>query len=140
MIVDDRRIQLPWNGSFGGFATGKGAMFGPRTILTEARSFGGHSNPLVSTGYFSGSFNVGNFPRSRGSAILPPIAVAAAVSGLQRYTRSSGVPLRPSKFRLKVRTDGPRVGGAKPMPMQGPQATSSSRTPPLINFVMSPPL
>src|SRR5207247_7034142 len=33
--------------------------------------------------------------------------------------------------------DGPGVGGAEPMPVQGPQATSSSRTPALISFFMS---
>src|SRR5438093_11946362 len=52
--------------------------------------------------------------------------------------RSSAVPLRPSKLRLNVRTDGPFVGGANPIPMHGPHATSSSRTPDLMSFVMRP--
>ena len=138
MLSPSRISTSPSIESFGRAATGSGAMFGPRMIWTEARSFGGHSKPDVSTGYFVGSLKAGILPRSRGSAIVPEIAVAAAVSGLHRYTRSSAVPLRPSKFRLKVRTDGPRVGGAKPIPMQGPHATSSSRTPALISFVMRP--
>src|SRR2546422_1952364 len=57
--------------SFGGFARGRGAMFGPRITWTDDRSFGGHSNPDVSTGYFVGSFSVGSVPRSRGSVISP---------------------------------------------------------------------
>src|SRR5438132_3925394 len=138
-MLSPRRIKTsPSSVSFGGFATGKGPMFGPRTIGTEPRSFGGHSNPDVSTGYFVGSWKAGNFPRSLGSAIFPSSAVAAAVSGLHRYTRSSAVPLRPSKLRLNVRTEAPWVGGENPMPIHGPQATSSSRTPALMSFVMSP--
>src|SRR5205823_10619059 len=98
-ILSPNQIKTsPSSVSFGGFATGKGPMFGPRTIEIEPRSFGGHSNPDVSTGYFVGSWKAGNFPRSRGSVIFPSSAVAAAVSGLHRYTRSSAVPLRPSKF------------------------------------------
>src|SRR2546430_12101375 len=93
--------------SFGGFAKGRGAMFGPRITWTDDRSFGGHSNPDVSTGYFVGSFSVGSVPRSRGSVISPSRAVAAAVSRLHRYTRSSGVPPRPSTFPINDRTDGP---------------------------------
>ena len=59
-------------------------MFGPRMIWTEARSFGGHSKPDVSTGYFAGSLTLGNLPSSLGSVITPRTAVAAAVSGLHR--------------------------------------------------------
>src|SRR5438552_1432209 len=138
-MLSPRRIKTsPSSVSFGGFATGKGPMFGPRTIEIEPRSFGGHSNPEVSTGYFVGSWKAGNFPWSRGSVIFPSSAVAAAVSGLHRYTRSSAVPLRPSKLRLNVRTEAPRVGGENPIPMHGPHATSSSRTPALMSFVMRP--
>ena len=39
------------------------------------------------------------------------------------------MPLRPSKLRLKVRRDTPAEFGEKPMPMQGPQAHSSTRAP-----------
>src|SRR2546430_16199946 len=107
--LSPRRMRTsPSMVSFGGFAKGRGAMFGPRITWTDDRSFGGHSNPDVSTGYLVGSFSVGSVPRSRGSVISPSRAVAAAVSGLHRYTRASGVPLRPSKFRLNVRTDRPR--------------------------------
>src|SRR5205823_9086691 len=102
-------------------------MFGPRTIEIEPRSFGGHSNPEVSTGYFVGSWKAGNFPWSRGSVIFPSSAVAAAVSGLHRYTRSSAVPLRPSKLRLNVRTEAPRVGGGNALPMLVPNGTASWR-------------
>ena len=45
-------------------------------------------------------------------------ADAAAVSGLQRYTWSSGVPERPGKFRGIVRRLIRSVAGAWPMPMQ----------------------
>src|SRR5256714_12658953 len=119
-MLSPRRIKTSPSSVFlGGFATGKGAMFGPRTIGTEPRSFGGHSNPDVSTGYFVGSWKAGNFPRSRGSVVFPSSAVAAAGSGLHRYTRSSAVPLRPSKLRLNVRTEAPRVGGGDANPMHG---------------------
>src|SRR5207237_9207027 len=82
MLSASRRSTSPSIVSFGGFATGNGAMFGPRTILTEARSFGGHSNPLVLTGYFSGSFNVVNFLMYRCSAVLSQIAGEARRYGL----------------------------------------------------------
>ena len=68
-------------------------------------------------------------PRSRGSVISPVRAAATAVSGDTRYTLASAVPLRPSKLRLKVRRHTPPELGEKPMPMQGPQAHSSSRAP-----------
>ena len=84
MLSPSRMSTSPSIVSLGGFATGSGAMFGPRMIWTDARSFGGHSNPDVSIGYFVGSFTMGNLPRSRGSVITPRTAVAAAVSGLQR--------------------------------------------------------
>src|SRR3990172_6051161 len=98
---------------------GTGRMFGPRYTSTFERSFGGRTYPESSTGYFVSSATFGGFPRSRGSVITPPSAVAAAVSGLHRYTRSSAVPLLPGKFRLNVRTDAPFVGGANPIPMHG---------------------
>src|SRR3989441_7459798 len=118
---------------------GTGPMFGPLYTWTFDRSRGGGTYIESSTGYDASSLTVGGrLPRSRGSAICPWRAVAAAVSGLQRYTRSSGVPLLPGKFRLNVRIDAPFVGGANPIPMHGPQATSSSRTPDLISFVITP--
>src|SRR5437667_7894853 len=90
MLSPSRIRTSPSITSFGGFATGSGAMFGPRMTLTEARSFGGRSNPLVSTGYLAGYSNVGSFPRSRESAILPPIDVAYADTDLQTSDRSAG--------------------------------------------------
>lgn len=49
--------------------------------------------------------------------------------GEESHTVSFAVPLRPGAFRLKVRTLLPSDGGAAPIPMQGPQATSSGLTP-----------
>src|SRR5919197_580436 len=59
----------------------------------------------------------------------PASAVAAVVAGEARYTRSSKVPERPLKLRLKVRTLALPVGGAWPMPTHGPQAGSRMRRP-----------
>src|SRR5262249_17780565 len=39
---------------------------------------------------------------SRGSAIVPLIALAATVNGLARYTRASLCPMRPGKLRFVV--------------------------------------
>ena len=61
--------------------------------------------------------------------ISPVRAAATAVSGDTRYTLASAVPLRPSKLRLKVRRLTPPELGEKPIPIQGPQAHSSSRAP-----------
>src|SRR6188768_916664 len=61
--------------------------------------------------------------------MTPLSAVATAVAGLHKYTWSLGVPLRPGKLRLKVRTDTAPEGGAWPMPTHGPQAGSSMRAP-----------
>ena len=55
----------------------------------------------------SGSSILTGSPRLWGLVKYPLIADAAAVSGLTRYTCPSAVPLRPSKFRLKVRRDTP---------------------------------
>ena len=66
---------------------------------------------------------------ARGSVITPVRALAAAVAGEHRYTRSSTVPLRPGKFRLKVRSDGRAATGACPMPTHGPHTGSSIRAP-----------
>src|SRR2546426_11633095 len=84
MLSPSRMSTSPSIVSFGGFATGSGAMFGPRMIWTDARSFGGHSKPDVSIGYFVGSFTMGNLPRSRGSVITTRTADAAAVYGQPR--------------------------------------------------------
>lgn len=61
--------------------------------------------------------------------MYPASAEAAAVSGEQRHTLASFVPLLPSKLRLNVRRDTPPELGEKPMPMQGPQAHSRSLAP-----------
>src|SRR4030042_3082926 len=45
---------------------------------------------------------------SRGSAISPVMAVAAGVTGLPRYIKELGLPIRPWKLRLAVeRQDSP---------------------------------
>ena len=64
-----------------------------------------------------------------GSVMYPVRAEATAVSGETKYTCPSRVPERPRKFRLKVLRETPPEFGEKPMPMQGPQAHSSSRAP-----------
>src|SRR4030067_825226 len=72
------------------------------------------------------------------------MAAATAVSGLQRNILPSLVPLLPSKFRLKVRSETPPDGGDWPLPMQGPQVDSRMRAPasiryesPLLRAIMS---
>src|SRR3990172_694775 len=114
-------------------------MWGRGRMETLEPRRGGKAYPESSTGYLVGSRVFGGLPRLRGSAMTAFREVAAAVSGLHRYTLSSGVPLRPGKFRLKVRTDAPCVEGANPIPMHGPHATSSSLTPARMSFVMTPP-
>ena len=110
---------------------GKGLMFGPRWISTvsiKASSMGG----TIMLSFIRNSLGISIFsqpPRVRGSVNMPVRAEAAAVSGLTRYTCPSAVPLRPSKFRLKVRRETPPELGDCPMPMQGPQAHSSTRAP-----------
>ena len=66
----------------------------------------------------------------RGSVISPLSIDTAATAGEHRYTESSGVPLRPGKLRLKVRSELASDGGAWPMPTHGPHTGSSIRTPP----------
>jgi hypothetical protein len=77
----------------------------------------------------AGGVTAGGAPSVRGSVIAPVSAVAAAVDGEHKYTRSSAVPLRPGKLRLNVRTDASPLIGACPMPIQGPQTGSSMRAP-----------
>ena len=48
--------------------------------------------------------NLTHFITSLGSVIWPVMALAAAVSGLARYTSLSTWPIRPLKFRLVVET------------------------------------
>ena len=114
-----------------GGTSGGGTMFVPFSSSTPLPSSGGAMNcPSVTDGSGLGSGgSSGGSPRSRGSVISPRSAVAAAVAGEQRYTRSPGVPLRPGKFRLKVRTETAPAAGAWPMPMHGPQAGSRIRAP-----------
>ena len=107
-------------------------MFGPRRISTLSASCGlaGASTALSSIRKLSGTVTSSfSMPSVLGSRISPVRAEATAVSGETRYTRASAVPLRPSKLRLKVRRLTPPEFGEKPMPMQGPQAHSSSRAP-----------
>ncbi len=72
----------------------------------------------------------GGSPYSRGSSILPLSRETAATAGEQRKTESSGVPERPGKLRLNVRSELASEGGAWPMPTQGPHTGSSILTPP----------
>ena len=116
-------MALPWGNSL---------MLGPRSTSNWAASSGaaGASTALSSMRNRSGrSTWRASSPKSRGSVISPVRAAATAVSGDTRYTLASAVPLRPSKLRLKVRRLTPPELGEKPMPMQGPQAHSSSRAP-----------
>ena len=72
----------------------------------------------------------GGSPYSRGSSILPLSSETAATAGEHRNTESSGVPERPGKLRLNVRSEFESDGGAWPMPTHGPHTGSSIRTPP----------
>src|SRR3954464_15615927 len=62
--------------------------------------------------------------------MLPLSSDTAATAGEHRYTQSLGVPERPRKLRLKVRSELAPDGGACPMPTHGPHTGSSIRTPP----------
>src|SRR2546422_10381426 len=84
MLSPSRMSTSPSIVSLGGFATGSGAMFGPRMIWTDARYFGGHPNPDVSIGYLLGSFTIGNLPRWRGPVMTPRTARAVAASDPQQ--------------------------------------------------------
>src|SRR5665647_3926816 len=77
-------------------------------------------------------------PDSSASVSTPVIAERAAVSGLTRYTCASSVPLRPLKFRLKVRRETAPVFGDWPIPMQGPQAFSITLAPEFIKSAKAP--
>ena len=48
------------------------------------------------------------------------------------------MPLRPSKLRLKVRSETPLLLGENPIPMQGPQADSRIRAPAPIRSASAP--
>src|SRR3954447_15095016 len=80
----------------------------------------------------------GASPYSRGSAILPASIDTAATAGEHRYTESSGVPERPGKLRLKVRSELASDGGACPIPTQGPHTGSSILTPPSESWRYTP--
>src|SRR5919106_468689 len=124
-MLSGRTIStLPVRDSGRSGGTGGGLMFGPRRTWTFAASSGGggkmsrESSVTGLGGWMAG----GSIPRSRGSVISPLRAVARAVAGEARYTKSSSVPERPWKFLFMVRTDGWPDGGAWPMPTHGPQA------------------
>src|ERR687889_1416582 len=80
----------------------------------------------------------GASPYSRGSEILPLSIDTAATAGEQRYTQSSGVPERPGKLRLNVRSEFASDGGAWPIPTHGPHTGSSMRTPPSTSWRETP--
>ena len=86
--------------------SGSGLMFGPRTISTDAGVSGGAT--IMASARSGSPVNrriCGKSPSVRGSVSSPVSAAAAATSGLVRKTLADFVPERPSKFRLKVRTD-----------------------------------
>src|SRR5574337_203542 len=90
---------------------GSSFMLGPRTILTSDGSLAGGTTIESSTRNFAGSFTFGYFPSFLGSVMTPYIAAATAVSGLDRYTLSSSVPLLPGKFLGNVLTETVPVEG-----------------------------
>src|SRR3989442_15878893 len=92
MLSPSRISPSPSIASFGGAATGRGAMFGPRMIWMEPLSFGGHSKPEVSTGYFVGFFTFGNLPNSLRSVFTTRNEGAAAVPGLHTMTGAAPGP------------------------------------------------
>ena len=113
-------------------ASGGGSMFGPRGISIPEASSGGTGSRIwrSSTAGFAGApGSSGYSPSSRGSVMTPLRAVATAVVGLVRYTRSVIVPERPGKLRLKVLTLTESEGGACPIPTHGPHTGSSMRAP-----------
>ena len=69
---------------------------------------------------------------------MPSSIDTAATAGEHRYTQSSGVPERPGKLRLKVRSELAFDGGACPMPTHGPHTGSSIRTPPSTSWRYTP--
>ena len=115
-------------------------MLGPRRTSKSLASSGvaGGITALSSILKAAGIVTCGSSPKSLGSVISPVSAAATAVSGETRYTLASLVPLRPKKLRLNVRNDTPAELGEKPIPMQGPQAHSSSLAP-LANISESAP-
>ena len=132
MLSPTFRVSLAVMVSPTGLPWGNSLMLGPRSTSSRAASSGaaGASTALSSMRKRSGrSTWRASSPKSRGSVISPVRAAATAVSGDTRYTLASAVPLRPSKLRLKVRRLTPPELGEKPIPIQGPQAHSSSRAP-----------
>ena len=126
------------SGSAGG---GAGATrFGPRSTATGSAPSPRGGMMIVScprgSGGGEGARSVATTPL--GSVISPVMALAAAVDGLHRYTRSSAVPLRPGKLRLKVRSDGTPFSGAVPMPTHGPQMGSSILKPAFMRSSYTP--
>lgn len=85
-------------------------MFGPRSTSTCSKesSGAGRSIILSFTEKCAGISTGATEGRVEGSVTKPVRQLAAAVSGLTRYTPASRVPLRPSKFRLNVRSEMPR--------------------------------
>ena len=135
------RVTSPRIVSGRGTLSGGFPMFGPRRTVTFEGSSAGGSTIESSTRNFFGTFTSGysipnSLATSRGSAISPLSAQAAAVSGETRKIPASLVPERPSKFRLLVRTETPPEGGACPAPMQKPHAVSRIRAPELTSVAM----
>lgn len=99
-------------------------MLGPRTNGSRAASSGGSGGTSIEvfTAACAGRSRIGgsspsSAARSRGSAISPVNAAAAAVSGEHSHTRSSRVPDRPGKLRGTVRSELWPTAGACPIPM-----------------------
>ena len=109
-------------------------MFGPRGISIFPASSGSAGAKMCTSSTYGRSSGIGNSsggsPYSRGSSIFPLSSDTAATAGEHRNTLSSGVPERPAKLRLNVRSELASEGGAWPMPTHGPHTGSSIRTPP----------
>jgi len=70
---------------------------------------------------------------------MTPFSIdTAAIAGEQSRPGRRFVPLRPGKFRLKVRSEFAPDGGAWPIPTHGPQAGSSIATQPSAGRRTSP--
>src|SRR5574344_956382 len=76
---------------------------------------------------------------SLGSVITPVIALAAAVSGEERYTKLSALPCLPLKLRFDVESEtSPGAKSPKAPPIHGPQHGASTNAPASTSFSISP--
>src|SRR5919199_1706168 len=101
--------------SSSGVCSGGVLMFGPRGISILSASSGSAGAKMWTSSMYGLSSGIGKSsgasPYSRGSSILPLSIDTAATAGEHRYTQSSGVPERPGKLRLNVRSEFASLGG-----------------------------